>query len=218
MVSRPNDAKSAETRAAKATRERMVKAATRVFADHGYEGASVRAIVARATVNQAAINYHFGSKEGLYRAVLHSALRSLGSDDGETAATPTREEALRRFVRRQLRPMTARDERSDYLRIFSWETLRPSAAFRKFIAEEAAPVFGEATELVRRFLPGGADERQAVLGALWLYGQCNIFVRNREQLSRPPLSLKVDERLVDLLVETISAWASGGLTRAVAAR
>jgi AcrR family transcriptional regulator len=220
MASRPNDAKSFETRVAKATRERMVKAATRVFAEHGYDGASVRAIVTRAAVNQAAINYHFGSKEGLYRAVLHSALQSLSSDeaDGDMAPPATREEALRRFVRRQLRPMTARDERSDYVRIFSWETLRPSAAFRKFIAEEAAPVFGEATALVRRFLPAGTDERQAVLGALWLYGQCNIFVRNREQLSRPPLSLKVDERLVELLVETISGWASGGLTHAVAAR
>jgi hypothetical protein len=89
--------------------------------------------------------------------------------------------------------------------------------FRKFIAEEAAPVFSEATALVRRYLPAGAGDQQAVLGALWLYGQCNIFVRNREQLSRPPLSLKVDERLVEQLVETISGWASGGLTGAAAA-
>lgn len=208
-------ARSTETRVAKATRDRMVKAATRVFAEHGFDGASVRAIVAKAGVNQAAVNYHFGSKEGLYRAVLQSALQSLTSDDAAAdAATRTREAALRQFVRRQLRPMMARDERSDYLRIFSWETLRSSAPFRKFMAEEATPVFGEATALVRRFLPADATDLQAVLGALWLYGQCSIFVRNREHLSRPPLRLKVDERLVDVLVETISAWAVGGLTRA----
>ena len=210
--------RSNDTRVAKATRTRMVKAATRIFAEHGFDGASVRAIVAKAAVNQAAINYHFGSKEGLYRAVLQMALRSLGSDDAATgqASGLSREQALRQFMRRQLQPMTARDERSDYLRIFSWETLRPSAPFRKFMAEEAAPVFGEAIALVRRFLPADATELQAVLGALWLYGQCSIFVRNREQLSRPPLGLKVDERLVDLLVETISAWAVGGLGRAAA--
>jgi AcrR family transcriptional regulator len=211
-------ARSNDTRVAKATRTRMVKAATRVFAEHGYDGASVRAIVAKAAVNQAAINYHFGSKEGLYRAVLHAALLALTSDDAtsDQAAALTREQALRRFVRRQLRPMTARDERSDYLRIFSWETLRPSPPFQKFMAEEAAPVFGEASALVRRFLPSGATDLQAVLGALWLYGQCSIFVRNREQLSRPPLRLKLDEQLVDLLVETISSWAVSGLTGAAA--
>jgi hypothetical protein len=110
--------------------------------------------------------------------------------------------------------MTARDERSDYLRIFGWETLRPSAPFQAFMAEEAAPVFGEATALVRRFLPANATDLQAVLGALWLYGQCSIFVRNREQLSRPPMRLKVDDHLIDMLVETISAWAVGGLTGA----
>jgi AcrR family transcriptional regulator len=211
--------RSTETRIARATRERIVKAAARVFAEHGFDGAGVRAIVARAAVNQAAISYHFGSKEGLYRAVLHAALQALGSDDSESAdAGPlTREQALRRFVRRQLRPMTARDERSDYLRIFSWETLRPSAPFRKFMAEEAGPVFGEAAALARRFLPAGATDLQAVLGALWLYGQCSIFVRNREQLSRPPLRLKVDDKLIEMLVETISAWAARGLTGAVAA-
>jgi AcrR family transcriptional regulator len=36
-----------------------------LFADHGYEETSVRAIVAKARVNQAAINYHFGGKDGL---------------------------------------------------------------------------------------------------------------------------------------------------------
>jgi AcrR family transcriptional regulator len=191
----------------------MIKAATRVFAEQGFEGASVRAIVAKAEVNQAAINYHFGSKEGLYRAVLQTALHTLTSDDaaaGELASL-TREQALRRFVRRQLRPLTARDERSDYLRIFSWETLRPSAPFHAFMAQEAAPVFGDATALVRRFLPAGASDLQAALGALWLYGQCSIFVRNREQLSRPPLRLKVDDQMIDVLAETISAWALGGL-------
>ena len=69
------------TRVSQATREKIIKAASRAFALSGYEGASVRTIVAEAEVNQAAINYHFGSKEGLYRAVLETALRALMSED-----------------------------------------------------------------------------------------------------------------------------------------
>jgi AcrR family transcriptional regulator len=203
------------TRPAKATRARIIKAAARIFAEHGYEGASIRSIVARADVNGAAINYHFGSKEGLYRAVLKLALHSLQAD---AAAAPvkanlSRDAALRAFVQRQLRPMLARDELSHYSRIFDWETVRPSPVFRKFVAEEAAPYIAEAAALVRRFLPPRASEKQAVLGALWLFGQCSIFVRNCEQLAHPPLGFKVDEAFVRGLAKMVATWAASGLLR-----
>jgi AcrR family transcriptional regulator len=202
------------TRPSKVTRKKIIKAAARIFAEHGYDGASIRNIVAKADVNQAAISYHFGSKEGLYRAVLQMALEVLLQADVATAPAPaklTREAALRAFIRRQLRPMLAHDELSQYLRIFNWETVRPTPAFRKFMAEDAGPYLAGAAALVRRFLPPQATEQQAVLGALWLFGQCSIFVRNREQLTRPPLGFKVDRKFVDGLGETIARWAAGGL-------
>jgi AcrR family transcriptional regulator len=203
------------TRVSKATRDKIIKAASRAFAVNGYEGASIRAIVAEADVNQAAINYHFGSKEGLYRAVLQTALRALMKDDDAPRNPDTlpREAALRRFVRRQLRPMTARDELSDYARIFNWETLRPSPIFRKFMAREVAPFLAGVTELVRHFLPGKATDKEAVIGALWLFGQCSIFVRNAGQLANPPFQLEIDERFVDRLADTIACWAAQGLGR-----
>jgi AcrR family transcriptional regulator len=184
------------TRVSKATREKIIKSASRAFALGGYEGASIRTIVAEADVNQAAINYHFGSKEGLYRAVLQAAVRALMSD-GDAAESPgtlSRQTALRRFVRGQLRPMTARDELSEYVRIFNWETLKPS------------PVF-------RRFLPEDATDEQAVIGALWLFGQCSIFVRNAEQLAKAPFRLEIDEDFVDRLADMIAGWAANGLGR-----
>jgi AcrR family transcriptional regulator len=201
------------TQPSEITREKIIKAAARAFAQYGYEGASVRRIVGQAEVNQAAINYHFGSKEGLYHAVLRTALQALSKED-DNASTPgalSREAALRRFVRRQLRPLTARDELSQYLRIFNWEQLRPSPTFRKFMAEEAAPFFGAVTALVRRFLPEGASDQEAAIGALWLLGQCSIFVRSAEQLTHAPLSLKIDNAFIDALSETIAVWAANGL-------
>jgi AcrR family transcriptional regulator len=203
------------TRVSKVTREKIIKAASLAFASSGYDGASIRTIATDADVNQAAINYHFGSKEALYRAVLQTALTALMHD--EEARTDTgnlpREAALRRFVRQQLRPMTSGDELSAYVRIFGWETLRPSPVFRKFMAREAAPFFARITALVRRFLPRAATDEQAVIGALWLFGQCNVFVRNAEQLSNPPLRLTIDERFADGLADTIVCWATGGLAR-----
>jgi TetR/AcrR family transcriptional regulator, regulator of cefoperazone and chloramphenicol sensitivity len=52
------------------TRRRLIDTAIEVFAAHGYDGTSTRMLAERAGVNLPAIQYHFGSKEGLYRAVV----------------------------------------------------------------------------------------------------------------------------------------------------
>ena len=59
------------------TRERLLQAATRLFADNGYRGASVRDICNLAGANPGAVSYHFGGKHQLYRAVLRLAAAGL---------------------------------------------------------------------------------------------------------------------------------------------
>ncbi len=86
------------TRPSEVTRERIVKAAERLFAERGYDGTSIRAIVAKARVNQAAINYHFDGKDGLYREVLRTAFRALTEDQVAHARRPRRCRARRRFT------------------------------------------------------------------------------------------------------------------------
>jgi AcrR family transcriptional regulator len=203
------------TRPSEITRERILKAAERLFAERGYEATSVRAIVAKARVNQAAINYHFAGKDGLYREVLRAAFRALTEHQlahAEEAKAMSRDKALAEFVRDQLRPLLARDEISRHIRIFNWEAVRPTAVFRKLMSEEAAPFMGLALDLVRRFLPE-ADQRTLTVAAVWLIGQCSIFVRNREQLANPPVSLALDEAAVERLAKLISAWVVAGLAQ-----
>jgi AcrR family transcriptional regulator len=201
------------TRPSDITRERIIKAAERLFAERGYDHTSIRAIVAKAHVNQAAINYHFAGKDGLYREVLRSAFRTLTEGQithaGEIKAMP-RERALAEFVRYQLRGLLQRDELTRPIRIFNWETVRPTAVFRELLSEEAAPFMGLATEIISRFMPG-ADQRTLTLAAIWLVGQCGVFVRNRDRLAGPPTSLEIDEAGVERLAKLISGWAIAGL-------
>jgi AcrR family transcriptional regulator len=205
------------TRPSDITRERIMKAAERLFAERGYDATSIRAIVAKARVNQAAINYHFDGKDGLYREVLRTAFRALTEqqlDHADEMKAMSREAALAEFVRRQLRPLLGRDEYSRHMRILNWGTVRPTAVFRKLLSEEAAPFMGLAVELVRRFQPD-ADQRTLTAAAVWLVGQCSVFLRNREQLADPPLGLALDEDAVEWLAQLVSRWATGGLGRRV---
>jgi AcrR family transcriptional regulator len=76
------------------TKHRLLDAAERLFAEHGFAATSLRAITAAAEANLAAVNYHFGSKEGIVRAVFDRRLGPLNAerlgmlDDCEHAATP----------------------------------------------------------------------------------------------------------------------------------
>jgi AcrR family transcriptional regulator len=53
-----------------ATKERILDAAEALFMEHGFEATSLRVITTAAEVNLAAANYHFGSKEELFQAIL----------------------------------------------------------------------------------------------------------------------------------------------------
>jgi AcrR family transcriptional regulator len=204
------------TRPSEYTRQNIIKAAVALFAERGYDGTSIRAIVSKARVNQAAINYHFKGKEGLYFEVLKVAFEGylrLDDFDLDRLKEMPREEALRSFVHQQLRPLLARDQVSRYVRIFAWENVRPSKVLTNFVGAGAMPFLASATELVRRFLPADTSEQDAICAAVSLMGQCSVFVRNRQQFTKPPFNLKIDEAFVARLTDFISDLALKGMAQ-----
>jgi len=97
MASRPSPAsprKKPPARAARAsrtdgaeTRRQILDTAGRVYAEKGFARTTSKEVCARAGVNMAAVNYHFGGKDGLYEAVLIEAHRQIVSLDELTAIT-----------------------------------------------------------------------------------------------------------------------------------
>ena len=61
------------------TRERVIRVATGLFARHGFDGVSTRAIASAAGVNAPALQYYFDSKRGLYRACAEAIMTSIWS-------------------------------------------------------------------------------------------------------------------------------------------
>jgi len=66
-------------------RERILDAARTIFAEAGLEGASLRAIAARAGYTPAALYFHFDSREAIYAALLQASLLELRADVGAAA-------------------------------------------------------------------------------------------------------------------------------------
>jgi AcrR family transcriptional regulator len=196
------------------TRDSLIKAAIDVFSAKGFEGGSVREITQAAKANQAAINYHFGGKEGLYREVLKASVQAfaeLSPLDVNRLAAMDGPQAVEAFIRTQLKALNLRDHLGRFLRIFTWETLSRSEVFTEFLASEKLPIFGVAELIVRKFLPGTTERNDLWIAIFWLLSQIETFIRP-DRLERPPYSLKVDDSFVDRLGERLSAMTVAALT------
>ena len=65
------------------TQAKIIEAAGRLFAEFGFKGVTVRDIAAKADTHLSALNYHFKTKEALYREVVLEACKSASITPGE---------------------------------------------------------------------------------------------------------------------------------------
>jgi AcrR family transcriptional regulator len=92
------------------TKQRILDAAEQLFAEHGFDGASLRAITTAAGVNLAAVNYHFRSKDALIQAVLARKLGPINRQrfallDACEAEAGSKPVPLEKIVRAMIEPM-----------------------------------------------------------------------------------------------------------------
>src|SRR6266852_5982045 len=83
------------------TKQRILDSAERLFAEYGFAGVSLRAIIADAKVNLAAIHYHYRSKEALFDAVILRRLEPVNRERLELLDAyeqPTLEQILEAFL------------------------------------------------------------------------------------------------------------------------
>jgi TetR/AcrR family transcriptional regulator len=83
-----------------ATRQALLMAGTRLFAERGYEGTPLSAIADRAGVNKAMVSYHFGGKRKLYLAIVTATF-------GDIVARAEELPTLRRTAPELLRQLIA---------------------------------------------------------------------------------------------------------------
>ncbi len=110
------------------TKANIIAAATNEFVKLGFEGASINVIAAATDTSKRMLYYHFGSKEGLYRAVLEATYERMDSiEPGVDFEAIEPMEALRRYA------MEAFDmhlDNEDFVRLVMAENLNDAAVIR----------------------------------------------------------------------------------------
>jgi AcrR family transcriptional regulator len=138
------------------TRNKILKAAIKIFSDHGYERATVREICRCAGVNLALVNYHFGDKMELYLAVVRYAIDAdakteLMDHALEENADPC--DALRQIIRAVLERLSAtREQFGLQLRFVLKEMANPTPALAGVVEESLRPLYDRLRSLVGEIL------------------------------------------------------------------
>lgn len=152
---------SSSADAGRDTRERILDAAEQVFMAAGYDGASLRQITREAGVNLAACNYHFGSKEALFRAVLARRLKALNERrlrrlealEKEAAGAPLKPSQIVDAWFGTLLRMGAEPGGAVFLRLIGRTLTEPAGFIPAMLAKEYADVLERYKTALFRALP-----------------------------------------------------------------
>jgi AcrR family transcriptional regulator len=147
----------------KDTRQRILDAAEKLFMQNGFEGTSMRMVTSEASVNLAAVNYHFGSKEELMQSVLRRRLeiinrermRVLDEAEAKAGGKPLKPSVIIDcFFGTLLR--VAADQKAGgetFLRLLGRTITEPSHFIRAFMSTEYADVLERYKQAMFRSLP-----------------------------------------------------------------
>jgi AcrR family transcriptional regulator len=124
------------------TSEKLIAAAERLFAEHGYNGVSVRMIAAAAGVNWSLLGYYFRGKEGLLSEVyrrhcgdLNSARMLLLQETVAKGRQPQLETILNAFIRPALAVARGDKGETAFIRLRAILAAENSALLEKLVAE-----------------------------------------------------------------------------------
>jgi TetR/AcrR family transcriptional regulator len=114
-MARPVKNETTGTRNPERTRERILSAALKEFAAHGFAGARVDAIARRAHINKRMLYHYFGDKEDLFKAVLRRKIAERNAWAEASSGEPT--ETLPFWFEAACRD-------TDWVRMLEWEALQ----------------------------------------------------------------------------------------------
>jgi AcrR family transcriptional regulator len=214
------------------TKERLLDAAERQFAERGFEGVSIRDLAGEAGVNVAAVNYHFQSKINLYQEVLLRRLRPLKKRmlaaiervDVESDGRPQLDALIRAFVTEYLHDALAGPQGETFLRLMVREMHDPRHGGQVFFTELVLPVhqaFATALAYARPDLT--SDTIRWIIASIigqvmhfilrWRRSQARVLEGTEDDIPGtlfPPLRTTLNEYIHNV-VEHVTRFSVGGI-------
>ena len=209
------------------TRERLLAAAERLFADRGFKKVTVRDICREARANVAAVNYHFGDKLGLYREVMQigiDAIRATTDAGRKAGERQPPEEQLRRYVVVWMTRLLTPGHETIH-RLMQRELQDPTPALDDLVDAVVRPRLDYLSAVVARMLDCDPKDQIVMRCVAATQAQAVAYMPNpiaaRLGFTRPQTPSQVDEvarHMAEFAVGGVKAAARRAPDRAAAMR
>ncbi len=159
------------------TRAKIIEAAGQLFAERGFKGVTVRDIVKKADTHLSALNYHFRTKDALYREVVLEACRqaSISPEDQEQLSALDPEKALYLLINVSLKSYRDHNASNWQNVLLTKECWEPSPVFGEIIEVYFKPATDFISRIVGKTVDKPADDHQVRFSVIALLGLMDTF-------------------------------------------
>ncbi len=197
------------------TRTKLLDAAGQVFAESGFQAATVREICARAGVNIALVNYHFGDKLELYTEVLRHSVGASGNGiiNQAIASTAPPKEAFRELIHAMLLRVCRGDRPGWHFQLMMHEFAQPTPAMANVIDETMSPVYDRFRELISVMLDLPPGDDKVRLATHSVIAQVVHYAHARRVISRVWPELELNPERIEQISTHIADFSLAGIQR-----
>lgn len=192
------------------TRQRLIDASARLFAERGFSKVTVREICQRAHANVAAVNYHFGGKDGLYQEIVSAAIRTMQSTTEEirdAGARKAPEEQLAIFVRVFLSRVA--EHRDGWIHQLMMQEIRdPTPALERVVKAVVRPRLDYLAGIVARILHCAPTDDRVQHAVMSVQVQCLAMFNERIGQFQP---FTLTPKKLDTLADHITRFSIAGI-------
>jgi len=200
-----------------ATRARIVEVAGQLFAEHGYADTTSKAICESAQTNIAAVNYHFGSRDGLYLAVLEEVHKRLVNLDYLSRLADSAQPAGDKLgqLLDSLVPILIEGV-GWHTRLWARELVAPSPLLPKVMREQTMPKFQVLARIVGEITGIPLRDPALVRCIVNIMAPCMVLLIVKRNIESPVQAI-FKQPAADL-ARHMKVYALGGLAAIAASR
>ena len=202
------------------TKSRILDAAESLFTEHGFEATSLRSLTTAAGVNLAAVNYHFGSKEELFQAVLTRRLDPMNQERIDLLARYEREAGARpltceKILSAMLIPALklSRDEQrggKNFLRVLGRAYADPAPFIRNFLSAQYAEMIARFKDAFLKALPH-LTRKELTWRLHFVMGALSYTLAGTDSLKLMLQVITNEEDNDELLLQRLAPFLAAGL-------
>lgn len=195
------------------TRNRLLTAASRIFAEKGFQEATIAEICEQAETNIASVNYHFRDKETLYLESWRFAFKrelNLYPPDGGFLTNASAEQRLAGRIKSMIKRVA--DDKSYSFMIIHKEMAQPTRLLTDILEKEINPQRLQLLGLLKECLGQAASDQQIQYCHASIMGQCFHLLRLKHiQSVRPNLSHSSDLSDINAFAEHVVQFSLAGI-------